>query len=133
MMGNLAREARERGRFLQRKADLTEREARAVAWKKLGFSASGISKKTGFSEGTVKIYLERATVAYGYDTIYRPANVERDAPLEPVTEDEIMSLHERTRRWWLSAAADHPDMAPDWALDRLGIGNTEAAKNGGQR
>ena len=54
----LAREALERARFLQRKTDLTEREARAVAYTKLGFSPNGVAKRIGSSEGTVKTYLE---------------------------------------------------------------------------
>ena len=129
----IKRGARERARFLQRKTDLTEREALAFAFAKLGFSPAGVATRTGFGQGSVERYLERVAVAYGHETAYQPAFVERDDDVEPVTEDEVMSYHERTKRWWLSAAADHPDMAPEWARDRLGIDDTEAANNGRKR
>jgi DNA-binding CsgD family transcriptional regulator len=113
------REARERGRYIERTTDLNEREARTAAYSKLGFSASGVSKRTGYSEGTIKTYLERVAVAYGFDTAYTPTLGNRDDDLNPVTEDEVMALPDETRQWWLSTAADHPDIAPDWAHDLL--------------
>jgi len=123
------REARERGRYLDATTDLTEREAHTVAYSEMGFSASGTANRTGYAEGSIERYLERTAVKYGHEAIVPKTADERDGTLVEVTREEVFEYPEGTREWWLSTAADHPDMAPDWARERLGL-DTETARNG---
>jgi hypothetical protein len=126
---NIEREARERGWYLERTSNLTDREAHTVAYSELGFSASGTANRTGYGEGSIERYLERAAVKYGHEAIVPKTADERDGELVEVTREEVFEYPEGTREWWLATAADHPDMAPDWARERLGL-DTEAARNG---
>ena len=118
MTSPIDREARARGRLLSATSNVTPREARAVAFAELGFSASGTADRAEQAEGTVKRYWNRAAVQYGHEAIVpKPAAERGETRLEPITEDEVMAYPRRTRQWWLATAADHHDMAPDWAYN----------------
>jgi hypothetical protein len=122
---NLEREARERGRYLERTSDLTEREAHTVAYSELGFSASGTSNRTGYGEGSIERYLERAAVQYGHEAIVPKLADERDGKLVEVTREDVFDLSQGTREWWISVARDHRAVAPDWATDLLEQGGED--------
>jgi hypothetical protein len=113
----IGREARERGRFIARTTALSGKQARAVAYAELGFSASGIARRIDSTASTVTRYLERAVAQYGYDTIYRPkpGDERGRGKLEPVTREDVLALAPRTREWWVKTAEKHDDAAPDWA------------------
>jgi hypothetical protein len=115
----LEREARERGRYLERTTDLTEREAHTVAYSELGFSASGTANRTGYGEGSIERYLERAAAQYGHEAIVPKTADERDGKLVEVTHEEVLAYPEGTREWWIEAARDHREWAPDWGQDLL--------------
>jgi hypothetical protein len=116
---NLEREARERGRYLERTSDLTDREAHTVAYSELGFSASGTSNRTGYGEGSIERYLERAAVKYGHEAIVPKLPDERDGKLVEVTREDVLAYPEGTRTWWVDAAREHRERAPDWAHDLI--------------
>jgi hypothetical protein len=116
---NLGREARERGWYLERTTDLTEREAHTVAYSELGFSASGTANRTGYSEGSIERYLERAAVQYGHEAIVPKTADDRDGKLVEVTREEVLAYPEGTREWWVDAAREHRECAPDWAHDLI--------------
>lgn len=47
--------------WLQRQYDLRANLAEVIAWSELGYSSSGIAKRAGLSETTVKSMLEEVT------------------------------------------------------------------------
>jgi hypothetical protein len=110
------REARERGRFLARTTDLSDQQARAVAYAELGYSPTGIASRIDSTSSTVKRYLERAAIQYGFDTIYHPKPVDDRGrtKLEPITHEDVLALAPRTREWWVETAEKHEDAAPSW-------------------
>lgn len=116
---NLEREARERGRYLKRTSDLTEREAHTVAYSELGFSTSGTAKRTGYGKGSIERDLERAAVKYGHEAIEPKPDDERDGRLDEVTREDVFEYPEGTREWWVDAAREHRERAPDWAHDLI--------------
>jgi hypothetical protein len=112
------REARERSRYLDATTDLAEREALTIAYSELGYSDSGIATRTGFAEGSVSRYRQRAAIRYGREAIEpKPRDERGQADLAAVSKDEVMAYPRRTRKWWLDVASKHPDIAPAWALD----------------
>ena len=116
---NLEREARERGWYLERTTDLTEREAHTVAYSELGFSASGTANRTGYGEGSIERYLERAAVQYGHEAIVPKLADERDGKLAEVTREDVLAYPEGTRKWWVDTAREHRERAPDWGHDLI--------------
>jgi hypothetical protein len=122
---NIEREARERGRYLERTSDLTEREAHTVAYSELGFSASGTSNRTGYGESSIERYLERTAAQYGHSAIVPKLADERDGKLVEVTREDVYAYPEGTREWWINAAREHRDAAPEWASDLLEQGEGE--------
>lgn len=119
MTGDLAREARERGRFLDATSELSEREALTVAWSELGFSDSGIATRIGNSEGTVKTHREKAAVRYGHAAIESKVTNERENRLVEVTREDIFAYPEGTREWWIGVARDNRDIAPECARNLI--------------
>jgi len=111
------RNARERGRYLARTSELTDREARVLAYSELGFSASGIAKRTGHTTGTVERYLERIAVRYGHGAIEPRREDEREGRPDEARREEILGLSQQSRQWWLDAVNDHREIAPAWAVE----------------
>ena len=108
------REALQRARYLERTTDLNEKEALAVAYRELGYSSAGASKREHLdaTEGTVKNYCDRAAVIYGYEAVMAKQPDER-GDLEPLSREEIENAPPHIRTEWLEAADDYPDRIPD--------------------
>jgi hypothetical protein len=119
MTDSLDREARERGRYLDATTDLAKREAHTVAYSELGFSTSGTADRTEYGEGSIERYLERAAVKYGHEAIVPKTADDRDKELVEVTREDVFEYPEGTREWWVDAAREHRERAPDWAHDLI--------------
>lgn len=77
------REAAERAEFLARTTDLGDREAEAVAYREMGFTASGIADLMGSTRGTVRSYLESVAEQYGVTAAQPTPADERGRLSEP--------------------------------------------------
>ena len=119
MTSPIEREARERGRFLQRKNGLSDRRALTVAYAELGYSPSGIAKRIDSTEGTVDNYLDQIAVQYGPAAIEVKTADRRDGGLAEVTREGLFEYSDETREWWLDLARKHRDLAPDWSQDLI--------------
>jgi DNA-binding CsgD family transcriptional regulator len=104
------RAAVERGRYLARTTDLTEREAETVAWAELGYSASGITKCIDSTESTVKSRLDRVVAQYGPSAVFGKPESDR-GDLSEITHAELME-NAGVRQVWRKAAEKHPEHIP---------------------
>lgn len=117
------RDARARGKVLVRSSDLSDKEALAVAWKERGYSASGIAKRIGSTEGTVNKRLDRAVAQYGLEAAWPTVEEER-GELEEVTPERLLELAPGVRQQWIDVAEDHIEHVPQECR--------EALQNGGE-
>lgn len=62
-------DARDKGRAFAAEYGLRERVSIALAYKRMGYSASGISKRMDITEGTIKGYLDTAVERFGGESI----------------------------------------------------------------
>jgi hypothetical protein len=105
---------------------LSDREALAVAYSNLGFSTSGIAKRTGRSEGTIQQYLDRAAAGYGLSVIETPGPSEWSlgGMPAPITPYQIRTMS-HSRRWaYTEVARSHPDRVPNDVLDIVRAGRS---------
>ncbi len=65
-----------RSQYVESKHGLDERHAVTVAWSELGYSSSGIAKRAGFAEGTVRGYLEELAEELGEAAVWAKATGE---------------------------------------------------------
>lgn len=65
-----------RSQYVESKHGLDERHAVTVAWSELGYSSSGIAKRAGFAEGTVRGYLEELAEELGEAAVWAKATEE---------------------------------------------------------
>lgn len=77
------REAAERAEFLARTADLGDREAEAVAYREMGYTASGIADLMGSTVGTVRNYLDTVADQYGVTAVQPTPEGDRGRLSEP--------------------------------------------------
>ena len=108
--------ATQRGRLLARTTGLREKEALAVAYAELGYSANGISKKIETSESTVKEYLEKAMALYGME-ITLTIDPDQELPeYEQVEPGYHRSLPEEERQEWVKLVDRYKSKLPqEWA------------------
>jgi hypothetical protein len=78
---NLVEYVERRASFLRREYDLDDTVARALGWRELGFSSSGVADMMEVTEGTAEKYLDALRREVGDDYV--------DAPTPPVGEREI--------------------------------------------
>jgi hypothetical protein len=105
---------------------LSDLEALAVAYSNLGFSASGIAKRTGRTEGTIRQYLERAAAGYGLSVIETPGPSEwsLEGMPAPITPYQVRTMS-HSRRWnYTEVARSYPDRVPDAVLDIVRAGRS---------
>jgi transposase len=77
--------AERRAQFIESEYDLEQRHAVTVAYSELGYSSSGIAKRTGFAEGTVRGYLDTLAEELGEAVLWakRSDRLELDGELGP--------------------------------------------------
>lgn len=111
------RDALERARYLTRvHPDLRDNVAIAVAYRELGYTASGIAQQEPIdvSESTVKNWLARVAVRHGLAAIETKSADERDGQLpSPTTETLIDELSVPVLGDHLALAQSHPSEVPD--------------------
>lgn len=72
-----------RGRYLERAApDLSKRQAKALAYREIGYSTGGIARKMETGEPTVKAYLETVAERFGRRALETRPQSEPVAQLE---------------------------------------------------
>lgn len=112
-----ANEARERARYLARKhPELRDEVALALAYRELGYTASGIAKCPGITvtEGTVNNWLDRIAARFGMRAIETKWREQRKGPLdEPTTETLAEELSAGVLADYLAIAKDNPEHVPD--------------------
>ena len=111
---------------LRNGTSLSDHEALAVAYSNLGFSTSGIAKRTGRSEGTIQQYLDRAAAGYGLSVIETPAphSWELEDMPAPITPYQIRTMSD-SRRWvYTEIARSYPDRVPNDVLDIVRAGRS---------
>ncbi|AGB17388.1 DNA-binding protein with HTH domain [Halovivax ruber XH-70] len=108
--------------YFARTTDLTENEAETAAWKQFSGSASWVAKQTDTSQGTVESHCDRIAAQYGLFAIH-PSNPDDGEmiDLEDPTPEEIDELGPDVRDSWFDLVEDHPDVAPEWAVEKLGL------------
>lgn len=74
---SLEREAAERAEFLSRTAGVSEREAEAVAYREMGYTAQGVADQMGSTRGTVRNYLDAVADEYGVTAVQPTPEGER--------------------------------------------------------
>jgi DNA-directed RNA polymerase specialized sigma24 family protein len=70
---NLVEYVEKRASFLRREYDLDDKLARALGWRELGFSSSGIGDMMDITEGTAEKYLDSLRREVGDDYVDKPA------------------------------------------------------------
>lgn len=79
--GKQEREATKRAQYLKRKHDLSEKQALAVAYSEMGYSAAGIAKRIDSTKSTVSGYLRYIAEEYGDEAVYPKMPGDRNGPL----------------------------------------------------
>jgi len=108
--------------YFARTTDLTENEAETAAWKQFSASASWVAKQTDTSQGTVESHCDRIAAQYGLFAIH-PTDLDDGemVDLEEPTPEDIDDLGSDVRENWFELVEHHPDVAPEWAVERLGV------------
>lgn len=106
------RKALTRSRYLARTTDLTDREALALAYREMGYSASGVAGKIDSSAGTVRSYMRRTTAQYGWEATFTKLEEER-GDLEEVTPERLDELSPQVRAAWREQASHSPEHVPE--------------------
>jgi hypothetical protein len=81
--------ATRRANYLEANTELSGSDATALAYSELGFSSSGIAKRTGSTRSTVKQRLRRAMARFGPAAAEVRLQFEIEHDLDPVTVDDI--------------------------------------------
>lgn len=105
-----------RAAFLDKQHGIERKKARVLALSEIGYSVSGIAAEVEHTEGTIDGYLDELEVAWGPETVRTklPEEIAVDAPLEPVTEEELLGKPKAVRERWRDLAEKHRTVAPDW-------------------
>lgn len=83
------RQAAERAKFLSRTADISDREALAVAYREMGYSDAGIAECIDSTRGTVRNYLDAVADEYGVTAVQPTPEDERGRLSEPETRVDM--------------------------------------------
>jgi hypothetical protein len=83
---NLVKYVERRASFLRREYGLDDNLARALGWRELGFSTSGVADMMDISEGTARKYLDEVREEVGEENVDRVARPVGDRDVdEPLT------------------------------------------------
>jgi DNA-directed RNA polymerase specialized sigma24 family protein len=83
---NLVEYVERRASFLRREYGLEDNLARALGWRELGFSTSGVADMMDISEGTARKYLDELREKIGEENVDRVARPVGDRDVdEPLT------------------------------------------------
>lgn len=107
------REASERGRYLARKHGLRDTHARALAYRELGYSASGVAPKVDSTESSVKTWLDRIAVRHGLAAVDTKWSEQRESPLDNPTTESLRELGPAVLGDYVELAQDHPGEIPE--------------------
>lgn len=116
---NTDRAALERSRYLVATTDLNEREARALAYREMGYSHSGVAQEMGVTQGTVATYMDRIAAQYGLKAVETKLPDER-GNLEEMTPHRLMKLSASIQEGYAEIAAKCSSHVPVDVLDDLG-------------
>lgn len=106
--------ARQRSDYLAKRHGFTDDVARALAYRELGYSHSGISKKVDVTEATVQKWMDRIVVEYGLGAIETKWGEQREGRLgELTTESLIGELHPTVIAEYLELAQANLGNVPD--------------------
>lgn len=120
------RAAAERGRYLTRvHQGLRDEQARAVAYRELGWSSSGIARKVDVGKATVQTWLEQVATRHGLRAVETKPESEREGPLPTPATDELRAeLSPGVLAEYLELAQRHPGHVP-------GAVDVDALRSGG--
>lgn len=107
------REAIERGRYLTRKHGLCATHGRALAYRELGYSLSGIAHKVESTEATVRTWLDRIAVRHGLGAVDTKWAEQREGPLDEPTTESLRELGPAVLGDYVELAQDHPGEIPE--------------------
>lgn len=106
------RKAVTRSRYLRRTSDLTKTQSLALAYREMGYSASGVARKIDSTEGTVRNYVRRIAAQYGLEAVDTKLAEER-TDLEEITPERLDQLSPAVRADWRDMALDHLEHVPE--------------------
>lgn len=112
------RAALERSRYLVATTDLTEREARALAYREMGYSSSGIAQKLERTPGTVTTYLDRIVAQYGLDAVETKLPEQR-GNLSEVTPERLAELSDGVREQYMAIACRELERVPEEIAEKV--------------
>lgn len=105
------RDTLQRSRYLARTTDLTDEQARALAYREQGYSHSGIAAKIDSTKGSVSDYMRRIAAQYGLSAIWTKTEEER-TDLEEVDHERLEALSASVRRQYVEIAEHAPEHVP---------------------